>query len=180
MTEAVDKLRAEARAHEKEAYDSFERCDTDGFMSQWASGINARQKRMEADLLERGGVLYVVGPVRADDRSPVTWRRVETRYGSRWIVLPDGDPDGEPLVWLNAGAARLATIRKHGYTLGVYRTEGKVKLFGNDAVNVQPWIVPKQTTITTENATLVAAVPSDAQQVDDAYELRQEFEDQTR
>ena len=39
MTSTAAQLREAAAADRQAAYDSFERCDTDGFMSQWASGL---------------------------------------------------------------------------------------------------------------------------------------------
>lgn len=54
-TKTPDQLRAEADRHDEAAAASFERCDTDGFLSQWADGINARLLRHEAEIQENGG-----------------------------------------------------------------------------------------------------------------------------
>lgn len=52
----ADHLREEAARQEQEAIDSFDRCDTDGFLSQWASRLGGRLDRAKADLVEAGGV----------------------------------------------------------------------------------------------------------------------------
>ena len=54
-TTAGDKLRAEAAEHERNAAESFERCDTDGWASQAASGLNAQLNRRLATIADNGG-----------------------------------------------------------------------------------------------------------------------------
>lgn len=59
MTETMtaEQHREAAEAARKSAAESFERCDTDGFLSQWASGLTAQKHDAEARLLEAGGVM---------------------------------------------------------------------------------------------------------------------------
>jgi len=52
----AEELRDLARKREQESRDSFDRCDTDGALSQWASGINAEKYRIQADIAENGGM----------------------------------------------------------------------------------------------------------------------------
>ena len=54
ITKTADEYRAEAKAKSAEAEASFERCDTDGFMSQWASQLGADLARRKATLAEQG------------------------------------------------------------------------------------------------------------------------------
>jgi hypothetical protein len=54
--DTATELRQQATKHAQDAIDSFDRCDTDGFLSQWASGVMSQKKSLEADLLEAGGV----------------------------------------------------------------------------------------------------------------------------
>lgn len=49
-------LRAEADRHERERHESWDRSDTDGFLSQWASGLSASLARAKANLIEQGNV----------------------------------------------------------------------------------------------------------------------------
>lgn len=109
MTATAEELRAQAARHEQDAADSFERCDTDGFVSQWASGLNAQVARANADIAEAGGVatferLYL----RRLDGERVDARRVKTRFGLRWRI----DETDE---WLPYRPARASTLEKRGY-----------------------------------------------------------------
>lgn len=87
MTTIAQTLRDEAAAHDKEAYDSFERCDTDGFLSQWASRMTAQLKRAKARIIENGGVSSFVGLYEGDRR--VKAKVIETRFGSSWLLHED-------------------------------------------------------------------------------------------
>lgn len=55
MLEERERLLAAAATNEQCAADSFERCDTDGFLSQWASRVTADRIRLQADILANGG-----------------------------------------------------------------------------------------------------------------------------
>ena len=61
---------AEHRAKAEQAYDraeeSWQRSDTDGFLSQWASGITGDLHRAQADLLDNGGKSTFAGLCRHD------------------------------------------------------------------------------------------------------------------
>ena len=109
-TKTAAELRAEAAQHERNAAESFERCDTDGFLSQWASDMNAQLARRNAAIAEHGGqwlfertVLETLeGELVADARA------VDTRYGRRWRV-DSAD------AWLPYMPARESTLGKRGY-----------------------------------------------------------------
>ena len=164
----ADKLRAEAAQHDRDAYESFERCDTDGFMSQWASGLTASKKRLEANLIENGGVTDLVGPVTVDGE-PVRFRTVDTRYGRKWLVLDDND---DAVAWLDPSAVRMDTYRKKGYTLGQYQVTGIAKIVGNNAANCAAAIVPWYATTDVNSgvdklAKLIAVCPADVKYADD-------------
>ena len=86
--------------------ESFERCDTDGFLTQWAHGVNADKDRMQAAILRNGG--YAEFPVLVDTATgevvadkvytfdntfagfgTVTkWKVDVAKYGRKW--LPTG------------------------------------------------------------------------------------------
>lgn len=53
--EAIEKLRNEAQRDRERAEESFQRCDIDGFVSQWASQIGAQKRDQQAKVLENGG-----------------------------------------------------------------------------------------------------------------------------
>ncbi len=75
---------AEAAQNEQDKHDSFERCDTDGFLSQWASGINAELNREKARISRQKGLDTFNGLYSGDTR--VRAKIVNGRYGSVWFI----------------------------------------------------------------------------------------------
>ena len=108
--ETAETYRDEAAAHRQEAHDSFERCDTDGFVSQWASGINARLADAKAKIAEDGGTARFERTIlTSTDGTPIEDARVvNTRYGTKWRI----DRTDE---WLPFMPARTSTLAKRGY-----------------------------------------------------------------
>ena len=53
---SAEELRAEAAKCYGRSEESFQRCDTDGFLSQWVGQITAQQLTRQAEIAERGGV----------------------------------------------------------------------------------------------------------------------------
>lgn len=53
--------REKAAEAERRAAESFERCDTDGFLTQWAHGMTAQLELAKARILEAGGVSEFTG-----------------------------------------------------------------------------------------------------------------------
>jgi len=86
-TKTADDFRASAAEREKRAADSFERCDTDGFLSQWASGINAQLDRTKAGLIEDGKTALFDGLFEGDRR--VKAKIIRTQFGSCWLLHDD-------------------------------------------------------------------------------------------
>ena len=86
MTTAQEYLE-EAASHEQEKVDSFDRSDTDGFLSQWAAGINAELARTRADLEENGKMAWF-SCLMEDDRR-VDAKHIPTRFGSAWILTEE-------------------------------------------------------------------------------------------
>lgn len=110
-------LRAAASQHRQNAAESFDRCDTDGFVSQWASGINARVADRNAEIADHGGMWTFERVVlERTDGTPVEARAVQTRYGMKWRVDATDS-------WLAYRPARVSTLAKHGYR---ERTETEV------------------------------------------------------
>lgn len=124
QTTTADEHRAAAAQHRTDAAESWERSDTDGFLSQWASGINARERDLAAEIADNGGRAQF--PALFDlDGNLVAAKLVDVedrfQYGrkvSKWIVLADDDPDSRAVKWINAFPARKSTMTKHGFVEG--------------------------------------------------------------
>lgn len=120
-----DGLLALAHRSRQQSLDSFDRCDTDGFMSQWAADSMASEYRAWADLVEQGGMvaLAVLCTRLEDDRpgDPVPARTVRTRYGRKWLTFAT-DADAEtygarPTAWIDAlQVDAVDTPDEHRYT----------------------------------------------------------------
>jgi hypothetical protein len=107
-------FKADAAKHDSNAAESFERCDTDGFLSQWASGINAQVARTNAAIAENGGVAtFWVYEVTDLDGKPLTFRRANTQFGFKLVV----DVNGRE-VWIDPHAVRPSTNVKKGVKVG--------------------------------------------------------------
>jgi len=121
MTTA-EAFRAEEARHLQEAADSFERCDTDGFLSQWAHGMLAELAGAKASLAEAGGMAKFPALFRRSDGARVRARVITYRCRfahanrSAWsIVGADGSPDRRfPLIPLNALNSKRSKLWKMG------------------------------------------------------------------
>jgi len=81
----VEFCQEQAYGKRKAKRDSFERCDTDGFVSQWASGIGAAQWELKAAVVRDGG--YAPFQVLVDsDGVVVSCRNFTNDYGTAWLV----------------------------------------------------------------------------------------------
>ena len=80
-------FRNDAAAKDKEAFDSFERCDTDGFLSQWANGINAQLDRAKAAIVEDGKTAIFAGLFEGSRR--IKARTIKTKFGTAWLLHED-------------------------------------------------------------------------------------------
>lgn len=128
-------LREEARELDARAEESFQRCDTDGFLSQWANGISAQERRMQAEIVENGG--RSTFPALFDlDGELVAAKLVDGKYGIVWGILPDDDPHGRFVEWFNpsrarTGAARRRNDERKGYRVGLVKAAARAKVIAS-------------------------------------------------
>mgnify|MGYP003140538319 CR=1 FL=1 len=86
MTTATQHRKNAAR-HLKAEADSFDRCDTDGFVTQWSHGIGASLELTRAKIKEAGGVAEFPGLFEGDRR--VKAKQVRTKFGAAWVLHED-------------------------------------------------------------------------------------------
>lgn len=130
-------LRAEAADHDLKAHESRERCDTDGFISQWADGLMAAEKRLQADIEEAGGrALFPALFDLAGNLVPA--KQMQGQWGTYWAVLDDnGRITGTwftPSKSSNARRARAADAAK-GYYVGYVMAAAKAEIRGGNATS---------------------------------------------
>jgi hypothetical protein len=105
----AEEYRTEAQQHRQDSRDSWERSDTDGFLSQWASGINAQVAEENAKIADAGGLAIFERTILVKlDGSPTDARMVRTRYGTKWRL----DSTDE---WITYKPERESTLKRRGY-----------------------------------------------------------------
>lgn len=138
-----EEWRKEAKRSHQASAESWERSDTDGFLSQAASTTMGYKYSACADLAEQGGVGEFPSLFNAETGEQVPSKIISTRYGSAWLILDkDGNSTGE---FVNISRARKAERRKKayalkGYTEGVVQAPGKVSL--SEGLVPHPYIAP--------------------------------------
>lgn len=144
----ADQHRAEAQRSRNAAAESWERSDTDGFLSQWAQGLAAREHDLAAEIAEAGGVSEF--PALFDlDGNLVAAKLVSVpdRYsyhnGTRsvWAILASDDPDSRVTAWVNPShanksATRRRNMAKKGYTVGTVQAPAKAAMAGASVTSV--------------------------------------------
>lgn len=126
---------AAAQAHRDEAAASYDRCGSDGFVSQWANDLSAREHMLAAEIAENGG--RAAFPALFDlDGNLVAAKlvQVDDRYRggkvSKWVVLADDDPQSRATAWITAFPVRKSTMVRKGYTEGYVLAPAKATLGG--------------------------------------------------
>lgn len=76
--------REEANRNHQRAQESWERSDTDGFLTQWSCGLSAQLSNTKADIVENGGKAEFVGLYEGSRR--VRARIVESQFGPCWLL----------------------------------------------------------------------------------------------
>jgi len=79
-----DFWRAQGCSARKREQESFERCDTDGFVSQWCLGLTARECDERARICEEGGTASFTGLYEGMRR--VRAKRIDTPFGTSWLL----------------------------------------------------------------------------------------------
>jgi hypothetical protein len=115
ITEA-EALRASANDSDKAAFDSYERCGTDGFVSQFCHSVSARKDRLAAEISEAGGVAEFWALFDLDGQ-PVEAILIPGKWGMCWALCTPGSDKfvGE---FVTAFPKREATLAKKGYSEG--------------------------------------------------------------
>lgn len=121
-----DEYRAQAKACMEERFRSMADSDTDGYLSQWASGQMASRYHALADLADNGGVmdtlaLFFNGELASTDQR-------NGQYGLYW-VLNDAAAAAYGKRFFNGSRSLLKSVkldRAKGFTFGTLRVAAAV------------------------------------------------------
>lgn len=146
----ADELREAAAERERSAQESWERSDTDGFLSQWASGLTAQLYRTQATLADGDGTDEFPA-VFTTDGERVPARQVRTRYGTKWAVFASAEEfdsyNGDIIAWLSwpETARQAANLAKKGYRIGYVRAKARAVIKGTGTgLSGQAWVTTER------------------------------------
>ena len=121
-----DKFRASSRKHIQNANDSFDRCDTDGFVSQWCSGISSRLDDLKADLADQGGMTVIDVVIDLATDKVVGVRKVRNDFGTSIPCNINGKT-----VWINPYLKRESSYTKKGVRMAFMHCYAKAETTGS-------------------------------------------------
>jgi hypothetical protein len=141
--------REQAAASRQRSAESWDRSDTDGFLSQWASDTTASEWDLKAELAEDGWTAEFVALFDLDGNM-IPAKEINGTYGPVWMLL---DEHGRKRGWFNmSGAQKAATRRannaKKGVYVGLVRVPAHVAMTGGSGtglggcMSVRPSIFP--------------------------------------
>lgn len=131
-----------ARVCYRREQESFDRSDTDGFLSQWANAVAGRLYDQLAEVAEAGGVWTFTVLANAAGTVIEGAREVQTRYGWAWVT-----PDGQ---WFNPSRARDETQAEarnlaKGFRLVQVERPAVVTMAEGGPWGCYPVVLPKRT-----------------------------------
>jgi len=103
-----EELRAEATEGYQRAVESFERCDTDGWLSQWCHTLMADLRMRQADIIDAGGKSQFIGLYLGERR--VAAKLIKTKYGMSWRLRED-EQEWAGRAWVPFGPTSLVQKR---------------------------------------------------------------------
>jgi len=144
--QTAEQWREQASASKRREAESWDRSDTDGFMSQWASGLMAREYELCASLAEDGGMTTTRALFDAETGEVASTHFAYGQWGGYW-VLNDEATAKYGKRFLNeskaaTGEKQRAAIVKKGFTVGRVRVKGYVAMRGGNVASVSPGIFP--------------------------------------
>ena len=139
---------ADAARHDQTREDSHQRSDTDGFVSQWASGKMSDLSRAKAKIAEEGGTAEFPGLFRRSDGVRVRAKLISYRCsysgGTKfsWSFRDEND-DIDRSVGLipDSRKSKRAKLYKAGYEVRMERVEAGAAMAGcGTGLSGQAWV----------------------------------------
>lgn len=88
MEKTAAELRQQAADCRQRSAESWERSDTDGFLSQWASDLSARLYESQASILENGGLSTFWG-LYDSEKNRIPAKMINGQFGNVWLLRDD-------------------------------------------------------------------------------------------
>jgi hypothetical protein len=122
----VKRLEASAAKHLQDRYESQERSDTDGFLSQWASGICSSRDQLQIEVVKAGGK-WEFKALFDLQGNLVPAKMIKSAYGWCWALIGN---DNKFTGFVGAQPKRKSTLEKKGYREGTVRVKAKADIVG--------------------------------------------------
>lgn len=151
----ADQYRALADQAHQRRIESFERCDTDGFLSQFALDIRVNEYMKWAELAEND--FQDTFETLADmDGNLVPCRFIKTQFGYAYGVyesFEEAQNCGKIIKWVGTG---VRAAKNKGYKIIDVKTEAKVVFSGGYTASVHT--EPVNPVFTSDNCTIIGEV----------------------
>lgn len=144
----ADEWRAMSRESYRAKEDSWDRSDTDGFMSQWASGITGLENEYKAQLAERGAWVEVSALFDLDGNL-IEAQHGWSDFGEYYRILATGK-FVNPSQARNPETARKNNAKK-GFYEGTVKVAAVVDIRGGSITSVNAGIFPVSNKVTAES-----------------------------
>lgn len=138
--------RAAAQKSRERVSESWQRSDTDGFMSQWAGDLTAQMYELQAKILDEGGTAEFPALFDLDGnliaaKLVSTYDKYTHSHVSKWAILASDNPDSEVLEWIKLSNAqdeerRIANNAKKGYYEGIVIAPAAADMIGANKTSV--------------------------------------------
>lgn len=134
--EVAEAARQEARDADQRSFDSFERSDTDGALSQWASSMSANESYLAAEIAENGG-MWEFPALFTLEGELVPAKRFYNDYDNPvWGILETESPESRYVAYVNESTAQnevtfTKNMAKKGYYVGTVLAPAYATLAGS-------------------------------------------------
>lgn len=128
----AEQHREAAKQSYQSSSESWDRSDTDGFVTQWAGNMTARVHEAKAVICDNDGRSSY--PALFDlDGNLVPAKYISTKYGMKWALLASDDPNSDFVGWFGESRAQSAVTRKRndalkGYYVGQVAAKSNAKV----------------------------------------------------
>ena len=142
----VEACTANAKQANEDRIESFRRCDTDGFLSQYASNISAHVWQEKASIVHNGGYSEFVVLVDSDG-TVVSDRSFTNKYGTSWLIF-DEHQDRLGRKWVPYDGSHVEIDQDHEGEFFVSDRSRIQKKLGltQELRQAQAWVCVKQST----------------------------------
>lgn len=117
------------RYYQEKRAESFERCDTDGFLTQYFDGVNADVARLAAEIAAHGGYALHLGLFSSKTGARVPAVLVDGDYGPQWRLC---DPTTGSYLneWVNDTRGPKGALAKRGWVVLGEWAKSEAKIVG--------------------------------------------------